>query len=287
VETALLENSELKEEESPKKLVDEAAVSGSNVSLEPCSAATLMSWDDFKTEFDEVFREAEDKVVSGEINAMFPPSPPALGSEDTRNDLIIEMITSLHDSRADIVPAINHTPLTMDGALSQVHTQNSPNRQRRQLLSLTNLETIHEAELDRMLENMDDVSTPRRSRGCTDSGFYSLTDSDTTSPSSLQPKRVWGLPEDSTSDEGLMKQLHQLSLAHQSFGETQGVVGQQGKTHPSHSQIHSKDASAQNHDHDVTHDSGKKLVCEYIYLATTVLEWVLSNSRIGKVSFCH
>ena len=168
-----------------------------------------------------MFRESEDKIMSGDMDTVFPPSPPLppVHGADIRNDLIIEMITSLHDSRVSgttTESGISQTPSPLDGILSQVSTQGSPSRPRRQRLSLTNLETIHEADLDRLL---NDVTPADRPRGGTDSDFYSLTDSDTASPSSLHPKKVWGLQEDTTSDEELMKQLHQLSMMHQGLGE--------------------------------------------------------------------
>lgn len=193
----------------------------SNVSLEHCSKSetAFQSWDDFKTDFDDVFREAEEKIASGDaVSLPSPPLAPALGA-DIRNDLIIEMITSLHDSRqksADDAGAESVTkqiPLPLDGAVSHVHTQNSPSRPRKQLLSLSNLETIHESDIDRLLESVPNV--PNRPSAGTDSDFYSLTDSDTASPSCVHSRKAWGMQEGSTSDsgsEGLMKQLHQLSL---------------------------------------------------------------------------
>lgn len=189
-----------------------------NASSEDCKKEE-QSWDDFKSEFDDVFRESEDKIASDKLDAMTslsPPLVPALSS-DMQNDIIIEMITSLHDSRErerksagkdDAGAVTTPSPLT----------RSSPSRPRKQLLSLSNLETIPESDIDRLLENVE--GHPRTG---TDSDFYSLTDSDTASPS-LPLKRAWGLLEGPNgSSEGLMKQLYQLSLTqadgHQGLGE--------------------------------------------------------------------
>lgn len=211
----------------------------SNVSLEHCSKneTAFQSWNDFKTEFDDVFRDSEEKIASGELDAVsLPSSPlvPALGA-DIRNDLIIEMITSLHNSRqkpadeADAESVMKQIPSPLDG---DVHTQSPPTRPRKQNLSLSSLETIHESDIDRFLESVDNAPAPgilSCPRAGTDSDFYSLTDSDGASPS-VNSKKAWGVQEGSTSDsgnKGLMKQLYQLSLnqadGHQGLGEGKGV----------------------------------------------------------------
>ena len=95
--------------------------------------------------------------------------------------------------------------------------ERSPTRPRRQLLSLSTLETIPESDLDRMLEAVEGGGAPGANQNAsTDSDVFSQTDSDVVlSPSSPQ-KLAWGLKEGSlsgSSNEELMEQLLQLSLS--------------------------------------------------------------------------
>lgn len=204
-------------------------------SSEGCRTATK-SWDDFKTEFDDVFKESEKKLASGQL-APLPPAP--CSTDMVEHDLIIEMITSLHDSRqsAGEVERESAPELLLDSAASQMHSQTSPTRPRKPLLSLSTLETIHESEINRLLESTDKAPDPRRNpRTGTDSDFCSLTDSGTASPPSPYPRVAWGMQEGSTSDSSndeLMKQLFELSLTqadrHGGLGEGK-VVGAPSQT---------------------------------------------------------
>ena len=236
---------------------------GHNASEDGCG---LKSWEDFKVEFDDVFRSCEEKVtynrlhpaeLSSGSNQSPAESAPGSGSmsSDLSRDLIIEMITSLHDSKdgssnGHMVETgstkerdekwawrpENATPASLDNGVTprsdpaapptDAGVKSSPpsSSRGRRLLSLTTLETIQEHEIDRLLKSVESP-TPLG----TDSGVFSLTDSDGASPSSPHLKGVWhakgawGMRENGGSSDDLMKQLHQLSLTqadgHRGFGE--------------------------------------------------------------------
>lgn len=225
----------------PNILEERTVGKSSDLSLDDCSKSrtAIKSWDDFKTEFDDVFKETEEKVASGQLDSL-PLTP---RSTDVGQDLIIEMITSLHDSRQSAGEVERESgpkwilPVPPDSASSQTCSQSSPTRPRKPLLSLGTLETIHESEIDRLLESIEKTPDPKHNpRTGTDSDFCSLTDSGTASPSSPHPRLAWGMQEGSTSDSGndeLMKQLFELSLTqadgHQGLGEGNG----EGKGAPS------------------------------------------------------
>ena len=195
------------------------------------------SWDDFKAEFDDVFRDSEEKMASGDFHSTMPtlstdalpstttprtttpstttpstttPSTTSTNvlpsttntnapSADMRHDLIIEMITSLHDARECATKAGGLVESKQDNL---AHKQNSPTRPRRQLLSLSTLETIHEAEIDRLLESMENSAPEPVQNGNDPSGSEAM--------SALPPKE-WGIQEETSNDQ-LLEQLHQLSL---------------------------------------------------------------------------
>lgn len=189
------------------------------------------SWDDFKREFDEAFQTSEAKVLSGQFSSSdLPNSADLLNSStsmhsattDIRHELIIEMITSLHDSREAAAATCKHD---QSSKIVPPPAKHSPTRSRKQLLSMSTLETIHESEIDRLLESIESSGSNQHRRS--DSDFFSLTDSDTASPSSPHVIRgEWGLHESSSPDNGndeLMKELLQLSIkqadGHQGLGE--------------------------------------------------------------------
>lgn len=249
-----LMNSEPKFPEKGQKSSDRVVhhAVGKNCSIRHGNTATLgnqeaafQSWNDFKTEFDDVFRESEEKIASSQLDpvtSVAAPTPQPLGVADMRHDLIIEMITSLHDSQQcagevegkTLKQALPSSSPLDSATAPLIHPQSSPTRPPKQLLSLGTLETIHESEIDRLLESVDNTTVSRLQRHPrigTDSDFCSLTDSDTASPSSPHPKGAWGMLEGSTSDSGndeLMKQLFHLSLTqadgHQGLGEGKSVL---------------------------------------------------------------
>ena len=180
------------------------------------------SWNDFKTEFSDVLKVSEEKIASGEIHLQ---QKPTTASNDAKHDFLIEMIKAIHDSREppslDEVGSVEN--LKQGGAVDQSlagesvpskPSQSSPTRPRKQLLSLSTLETIHESDLDRLLETVESaIADGSQSFGHDE--VFNLTDSDTMSPASPHPK-LWGMKDSSSSDsanEDLMKQLQQLSLS--------------------------------------------------------------------------
>lgn len=58
----------------------------------------LKSWDEFRTEFDDILRVSEEKVASGELQCKIEPTTSST-SNDPRHDILIELITALHGSR--------------------------------------------------------------------------------------------------------------------------------------------------------------------------------------------
>lgn len=205
------------------------------------------SWSEFKSEFSNVLRMSEDKVESDQFRD-WEVEPVA----DLRRDIFIEMITALHDSRTSSIDSGEETGLpgegvaelspTEEGVFSKLTTsQSSPTRPRRQLLSLSTLETIHEAEIDRMLEAVENADPEELLHVGTES---SLTDSDAAASRSSPQKLVWGMKESpGSSNEELMEQLEQLSLAqsngHAGFGDsmlssgsTSNVASRPGKLLP-------------------------------------------------------
>lgn len=89
-------------------------------------------------------------------------------------------------------------------------------RPKKQLLSLSTLETIHESEIDRLLETVETVENAEADanlRVGVDSDVFSLTDGESASPLSPHSKLQWGMVEGSgRSNDELMEQLHRLSL---------------------------------------------------------------------------
>lgn len=198
------------------------------------------SWDEFKADFADVLRSSEAQIASGQLGPTTSSSTGWLGhqqdpapSADVRQSILIEMITSLHNSR-------NLPPTGTDTAPSDKEwspedptptrtSQGSPTRPRKQLLSLTTLETIHEAEIDRLLEKVEDASSDQGVDLEGDSGdVFSLPDSSSGIPMSSTSqcsKLAWGMKESADSrgvNDDLMKQLHQLSLAQRSRHVDQG-----------------------------------------------------------------
>ena len=201
----------------------------------------LESWTEFEEEFSEALRVSEDRIESG----LSRPQMSSLSSpdKDPRRDLLIEMITALHDSRPSTAAtakggstggadsgrnppsggeSIQEEEEGKEGSgLFKLPPQTSPTRPRRQLLSLSTLETIPEAELDRVLEVVETAGPPAHSSPLPsqDSDVLSLTDSDVAASPSESPQKkrlAWGLKETPSPDsdhQQLMKQLRQLSEA--------------------------------------------------------------------------
>lgn len=183
--------------------------------------ASSKSWDDFKAEFSSVFQASEEKVASGEVfRATSPVTSPVQSASGSgaQHDLIIEMITSLHDSRERGLAQNHHhrhqspeaEETTSAVSLQDLCKSSSPTRPRKRLLSLTTLETIREAEIDRLLETVEDSAAFDRLHR----GDGSMADrDDTTSPSSSpHPRGAWGMQEGERGSEELMRQLQRLSL---------------------------------------------------------------------------
>lgn len=196
----------------------------STVSNDSIHGSKENSWNDFKTEFSDILKVSEEKIESGEIHIQ---QKPATNASDARQDFLIEMIKAIHDSREP--PSLeedeNGTTDTVEvgkgqqppagesGAASKP-SQSSPTKPRKQLLSLSTLETIHESDLDRLLESVDSAISDGNTQFFDNDEIFNLTDSDVTSPTSPPPKS-WGI-KDSSSDsasEDLMKQLQQLSVS--------------------------------------------------------------------------
>jgi len=87
------------------------------------------SWEQFKTNFSEGLQESEDQLSQD--------AAPSLA--DIKQHLLVNAILSMH---SDPSPPDNG-----------VVGSKSPSKHRKNLLSMNSLETIHESELDRMLES--------------------------------------------------------------------------------------------------------------------------------------
>lgn len=140
------------------------------------------NWDRFKSEFSESLQESEERLASGNIKGPI---------EDLKQQLLLNAILSMHDDTSNS----KHHESTVNSDPVESEMPKSPSKLRRSLLSINSLETIHESELDRLLESDSLVLMDSRAA---DSVEESLV---------TPPKLVW-----EREDTGeLMKELEKLS----------------------------------------------------------------------------
>ena len=191
------------------------------------SSTSKKQWDTFEMEFANALEISEEKIMSGQFQNQFD-------SSSLKQDLLIEMITALHDSKNHLSStdeaneSENISPFQSD---SESKLQNPrlntscQTRPRRQLLSLSTLETIHESEIDRALEIVENAPDSIQSQVKMNPNS---SEEETVSPSSSRdPRLVWGIKQKSGDTcnvgEELMEQLRQLSMSqaggHEGLGE--------------------------------------------------------------------
>ena len=176
-----------------------------------------LSWDDFKTQFNDTLKIAEEKVTADQFHRQEVIS--AASSAKIQQDLI-EIITSLHSS-SDIPPSDVSGESMQEGCASG--SKNSPTKHRRQLLSLSTLETIEESEIDRALEIVENDQSGLEIVENDQSGAHGSnidpTHSNASNPAgntvSPRPEFIWNVKGNPSSCYGdgseLMDQLRQLS----------------------------------------------------------------------------
>ncbi len=96
-----------------------------------------IDWCKFKSEFSESLQASEEKIVSEDGN---------IPVHDFKQQLLLNAILSMHSDTGA------HQESLEDATIS-VETPKSPLKLRRRLLSMNSLETIHENELDKLLES--------------------------------------------------------------------------------------------------------------------------------------
>lgn len=94
-------------------------------------------WCKFKSEFSEMLQASEEKIVSDDGN---------IPVHDFKQQLLLNAILSMHSDTGA------HQESLEDATISS-ETPESPSKLRRRLLSMNSLETIHEYELDKLLES--------------------------------------------------------------------------------------------------------------------------------------
>ena len=119
----------------------------SNDSNDTFEQEVNVDWDQFKSEFTESLQESEDRIVSEQHGGGELPI------DTVKQQLLVDAILAMHaDTQGD-----THQGGTGVSGLVNVTGSSegprSPSKLRRSLLSMSTLETIHEAELDRLLES--------------------------------------------------------------------------------------------------------------------------------------
>lgn len=172
-------------------------------------------WMKFKSDFDESLQASEQRVASGQINE------PELPLNDLKQQLLFDAILAMHEEKD---PAPIQTVASMDNprtthsceyadstTIEKSEGSFSPSKTRRSILSLGALDTIHESELDRVLETVPDLPITQlpANNQTTDVG------ADDKPP----PKLVWG-KEDTGVLLTELKQLSKSDSDHVRYSET-------------------------------------------------------------------
>ena len=221
----------------------------------------MSSFKEFKDEFSDALKEAEEKLASSLKEDTLTPYT-------NRDNIFIEMVTALHDSRcsledgkepelnsqSDKISCFDDGGDTPGGFLhlcsSSLKLQTSPTKPRL-TVSLSNLKAIQESDLDHSLESTENLEL---------SQSYDAEDSDpfTESNSIFLPRHelAWGLKKNSGCNDDsssgydgigtaqLMDQLHQLSMtqthgyAEVSKAEMSGVASVTVSQHTRGNELH-------------------------------------------------
>lgn len=163
---------------------------------EPNSDSEI-DWLKFKSDFTNLLQASETKLASGQIDERGIPL-------DLKQQLLVDAIVAVH-SEQDMPQAEQGSPSTGclehndRGHTRSLECSNSPSRMRKGILSLSALETIHETELDRVLEAMPDLTMCHAPAS-------NQTANEAVTMDKPRPKLVW----DKEDTDTLMGELEQL-----------------------------------------------------------------------------
>lgn len=159
-----------------------------------------VDWNKFKEEFSAMLQTSQEKIAM-DSNEMTDD----LSKEAIHEQLLINAISMLHSSEQEGTPVSQPSFNSFNSAMLRVG-ELSPLRQRKRLLSQGTLETIHESEIDKVLE-MADVPNQQG-------------DENQNPPTEAPPlpKFVWD--SEDNGDASLMKELEQLSLSQSAESST-------------------------------------------------------------------
>ena len=199
---------------------DEKEASNEEFDNQKTDSDAETDWTKFSSDFSESLQVSEQRLASGQFDEQ------GLPLNDLKEQLLLDAILAMHDEDEDPdklqTVASMDAPTAIGAAHSCEHSASttvdveeisegsiSPSKTRRSILSLSALETIHESELDRVLETVPDLPHLPASNQTTDVGANDKP----------PPKLVWGKEDTSV----LLTELELLSKSEVRYSETQPI----------------------------------------------------------------